>query len=204
MRVGYFGGSFDPPHRGHLAVAVAARDRFALDEVWIAPTGLQPLKPEGASASFDDRLRMTELLCAGERGLLASGIDAPLPRGLPNFTVDTLHTMQDSLPAGSRLFSIVGADAFLGLPKWKSVDVLFQLAEWVVVSRPGFPVEAIETLGLTPEQRGRVHVLEDVRDPTSATDVRARLRAGLPCEAFLPPAVLAYIGEHGLYAAAER
>ena len=80
MRVGLFGGSFDPPHRGHLAVAEAVRDRFALDRVLLAPAAIQPLKPGGAQASFADRLRMVELLCEGAHGIEASTIDGSATR----------------------------------------------------------------------------------------------------------------------------
>lgn len=199
MRVGFFGGSFDPPHHGHLAVARAARDRFHLNEVLLAPTGRQPLKPDGPAASFQDRLAMTALLCAEERGLKPSAIEAPLPDGSPNYTADTLYTLRDSLPVDAALFCIVGADAFLGFPKWKDVDALFTLADWVVVSRPGVSAAQIDTMILPPEQRACVHSLDDVHDPTSATDLRARLRAHLPCDDLLPAPVLNYIRQHKLY-----
>lgn len=202
-RIGYFGGSFDPPHRGHLAVARAARDRFGLQQVLLAPTGKQPLKPAGPAASFKDRLQMTALLCRGERGLVASDLDAPRPDGGANYTVDTLRVLDKQSP-GARLFAIVGADAFLGLPKWKDMDALFACAEWVVVSRPGFDggenrSGMMDGMHLTPVQRERVHMLSNVHDPTSATELRARLRAGLPCDDLLPPAVLAYIRDQALY-----
>ncbi len=199
MRIGYFGGSFDPPHRGHLAAARAARERFELDRVLLAPTGRQPFKAEGAWASFADRLRMTELLCAREAGLKASEVDGPMADGSPNFTVDTLRRLGERMPAGAELFAIVGADAFLGIPQWRGVEALFALAEWVVVSRPGISSEAVREVELTPEQRERTHLLEGVAEPVSATDLRRRLEAGLPCEDLLPEAVMRYIREHGLY-----
>src|ERR1019366_5402072 len=96
-RVAFFGGSFDPPHLGHLAIARAARDAFHLDTVLFAPVGAQPLKPEGSSASFEDRLAMTRLAIEGQPGFELSLADAPKPsdgRGLkpnytPNYTIDT-------------------------------------------------------------------------------------------------------------------
>ncbi len=201
MRIGYFGGSFDPPHRGHLTVARAARSRFALDRVLLAPTGRQPLKPDGPAAPFADRLAMTTLLCAGEPGLEASTIDAPRPDGSPNYTVDTLHRLRRTLPAGAEIFTIVGADAFLHLPKWRDASLLFDLATWVVVSRPGYTSAQLAQVPLSATQRPRVHWLKDVTDPTSATELRARLRAGLPCESLLSPEVSRYIEQHGLYLA---
>ena len=199
MRIGYFGGSFDPPHRGHLAVAEAARDHFGLDRVTLAPTGRQPLKPGGASAPFADRLVMTALLCEGSPGLEASAIDAPHADGSPNYTADTLGQMRGALPAGARLFALVGADAFLGLPQWHHADQLFALAEWIVVSRPGFPWETIDALPLTAGQRARVHRLPAVNDPTSATSLRSRLGAQEACDDLLPGRVCDYIRAHELY-----
>lgn len=199
MRLGYFGGSFDPPHGGHLAVATAARDRFWLDQVLLAPTGRQPLKPGGATAPFAERLAMTRLLCAGVPHLEASDVDAPRPDGSPNFTADTLTRLRASLPPDTSLFAIVGADAFLGLPKWREVGKLFTLAEWIVVSRPGFELAALDTLGLTLAQRARVHPLGEIADPTSATDLRARLREEQPCDDLLPTTICSFIQAHHLY-----
>ncbi|HLI77708.1 MAG TPA: nicotinate (nicotinamide) nucleotide adenylyltransferase [Acidobacteriaceae bacterium] len=201
MRIGYFGGSFDPPHRGHLAVACAARDQFGLDRVLLAPTGRQPLKPEGPTASFADRFRMTELLCAHQPGLEASPVDAPLPDGSPNYTADTLERLQRELPGGAALFAIVGADAFLGLPQWRRSPELLRIAEWIVVSRPGFALDRLDELRLTPEQRRRVHPLAGIADPASATGVRARLRGHLPCDDLVPHEVLEYIRQQRLYGA---
>lgn len=200
MRIGYFGGSFDPPHRGHLAVARAVRERFALDRVLLAPTGRQPLKPGGPSAPFADRLAMTTLLCRGEACLEASSIDAPLPGGTPNYTADTLRRLQASLAPQDALFAIVGADAFAGLPQWREMPALFTLAEWIVVSRPGVDQAQVDALALSPTQRTRVHLLNDLADPASATELREALqhhhalRPGM-----LPSAVLRYIEQHHLY-----
>lgn len=205
MRLGYFGGSFDPPHRGHLAVAQLARDRFQLDRVLLAPTGRQPLKPGGPEAPFADRLRMTELLCAGQPGLQASAIDAPAFDGTPNYTVDTLRRLHAELavPGTStpspELFAILGADAFLGLRQWRQPDELLRLANWIIVSRPGSPLPNLSRLDLTPAQRTHLHLLTDLADPTSATDLRARLHAGLPCTDAIPASILALIRSLGLY-----
>lgn len=182
-------------------MARAVRDRLALDQVWLAPTGRQPLKPGGPAVSFADRLRMTELLCGNERGLQATAIDAPRPDGEPNYTVNTLRRLKETLPPGAQIFAILGADAFLGLPQWRGVPDLFALAEWVVVSRPGFPLNDVQGLSLTQSERARLHILPELEDPTSATALRGRLRAGLPCGQWLPDPVLHYIQEHGLYQA---
>ncbi len=199
MRVGLFGGSFDPPHRAHLAVSCAARDRFELDRVLLAPAGVQPLKPEGAQASFPDRLRMVELLCEGARGLEASAVDAPRANGAPNYTIDSVRELRGELADGSPLFVIVGADAFLQIRRWKDPEDLLREARWIVVSRPGFDLRSLDSLGLSSDQRAQIEVLGDVADPVSATEVRARLREHESASQLVPSRVLEYIEANHLY-----
>ena len=235
MRVAFFGGTFDPIHRGHLAVASAAADAFALDHVVFVPTGRQPLKTEGTVASFDDRLAMVALACVpdkvkqgkplipGAHGpkledhraeskplfpgiasidprFVVSSLDAPKPDGTPNYTVDTLAELSRATPQAD-LFAIAGADSFLTVRKWRSPDRLLALADWIVVSRPEFPLTEAQLapLGLSPTQRARVHLLATVHEDVSATELRRRLQAGVPCPGLLPPAVAAYIDAHHLY-----
>ena len=111
-RVAFFGGSFDPPHLGHLAIARAARDALRLDRVLFAPVGAQPLKPAGSTVPFSDRLAMTELAIAGEPGFEISLADAPASAGRPNYTLETLRTLSAGLPAHGCLFCLMGADSF--------------------------------------------------------------------------------------------
>lgn len=101
-RVAFFGGSFDPPHLGHLAVARTARAALGLDTVLFAPVGAQPLKPRGATADFPDRLAMTCLAIGDEPGLAVSLADAPKPSGTPNFTLETLQSLRAELLHGQR------------------------------------------------------------------------------------------------------
>ena len=203
MRVGFFGGSFDPPHRGHLAIATAAAEAFGLGKVLLAPTALQPLKPHGSEASFGDRLAMVALLCADAPALDPSELDAPSTDGAPNYTIDTLNRLQRELTPADSVFVLVGADAFLDLPRWREPAALLAAAEWIVVHRPGFGGAdldaALRRLALTPEQRQRVHLLRSVDDPASATDIRALLRSGDDCADLLTPGVLEYIRQHHLY-----
>jgi nicotinate-nucleotide adenylyltransferase len=203
MRVALFGGTFDPIHNGHLAVAAAAADAFALDRVLFAPTGRQPLKTRTAVASFPDRLAMVTLALAESTSsaiFLPSSIDQPKPDAAPNYTVDTLSELA-ALHPGADLFAIAGADSFLTLRGWRSPDRLLELAQWIVVSRPGFPLTEpqLAPLALTPDQRTRVHLLTTVHEDVSATALRLRLRAGDPCTDLLPPAVSTYIATHHLY-----
>ena len=198
MRVALFGGSFDPPHHGHIAIATAAADVFDLDKVFFAPVGRQPLKPEGVPASFADRLAMVQLACRVDQRFDVSDLDAPRSDGAPNYTVQTLAQLHEAVP-DARLFNLVGADSFLNLPRWHEPERLLELAEWIVVSRPGFPLANPSALGLTPQQRGRVHLLQTVHEDVAATHLRERLEAGDPCTDVLDPAVSAYIRAHHLY-----
>lgn len=198
MRIALFGGSFDPPHRGHFSIATAAADTFHLDTILFAPTGRQPLKPGQTPAPFADRLAMTALLCAPDQRFHVSPIDAPHPDGQPNYTVNTLAELKRSMPDAT-LFNIVGADSFLDLPRWREPHRLLELAEWIVVSRPGFSLDDLSSLGLTEQQRARVHLLQTVHQDISATGLRQRLRAGDPCTDLLPPTVAEYIQSHHLY-----
>lgn len=198
MRIGYFGGTFDPPHRAHLRVARAAADAFALDRVLLAPTGVQPLKAEPARASFEDRLAMTRLLCADDPRLQASAIDGPLEDGSPNYTVDALSRLREQQP-GAELFVLAGADSFLTLRQWHEPERLLQLAEWIVVSRPDFSLDDIASLNLTPEEHSRVHLLPELDEDVSATGIRERLRVGVSCGTMLTPTVALFIARMHLY-----
>jgi nicotinate-nucleotide adenylyltransferase len=140
-RVAFFGGSFDPPHQGHLAVARAARAALGLDTILFAPVGSQPLKPQGSTASFDDRLAMTRLAIAGEAGFAVSLIDAPKPLAGPNYTFDTLVDLRAELPPGGTLFCLMGADSFLGLRHWHRAAEIPFVAPLIVASRPGQPLD---------------------------------------------------------------
>ncbi len=136
-RVAFFGGSFDPPHLGHLAVARAARVALGLDTVLFAPVGAQPLKPHGATASFDDRLAMTLLAIANEPGFAISLADAPKLSGAPNFTLETLHSLRAQLSPEGALYCLMGADSFFSLRRWhRSAEIPFA-APLIVASRPG-------------------------------------------------------------------
>jgi nicotinate-nucleotide adenylyltransferase len=142
---------------------------------------------------------MTDLLCARQPALFqAVALDAPLADGAPNYTVDTLALLHRQSPA-DKIFVLAGADAFLDLRRWREPERLLELAEWIVVSRPGFALQQLDALGLTSAQRFRVHPLAGVEEPASATRIREELLAGSDCAGLLPPPVLAYIRTHHLY-----
>jgi nicotinate-nucleotide adenylyltransferase len=201
MRLGYFGGTFDPPHLGHLAVAREAADAFALDRVLLVPTASQPLKPNGATASYQDRFAMISLLCCGDPRCEASDLEAPEDPAAPNYTIDTLTRLRRSKP-DAELYVIVGADAFHDLPRWRSPDKLIEIAEWIVVTRPHVASAsqiAVELPPLTASQRERVHLLQTFDHPASSTSIRSDLQSGSLSPDELTPEILAYIRSHHLY-----
>ncbi|MGA2635632.1 MAG: nicotinate (nicotinamide) nucleotide adenylyltransferase [Terracidiphilus sp.] len=140
-RVAFFGGSFDPPHLGHLAVARTARRALGLDTVLFAPVGAQPLKPDGPAAAFPDRMAMTCLAIGDEPGLAVSLADAPKPSGAANFTLETLQGLRAELPPGSTLFCLMGADSFFSLHNWHRAAEIPFAAPLIVASRPGQRLE---------------------------------------------------------------
>lgn len=217
MRTAIFGGTFDPPHRGHMAIARAAADAFQLDQVLFAPTGRQPLKLKSNPSSFGDRLAMVTAACADACAadparfgtsptadrFAVTDLDRPRPGDLPNYTVDALTDLRAQRPDNA-LFSIAGADSFLTLHHWREPQRLLELAEWIVVTRPGYELsdERLAPLHLTPAQRARVHILTGIAEDVSATGLRERLQLGDPCTDLLSPAVALYIQQHHLYRSA--
>ncbi len=146
QRIAFFGGSFDPPHLGHLAVAHAALAALPLDTVLFAPVGAQPLKPAGSTAGFDDRVEMTRLAIEGEQAFRISLADAPKSNGKPNYTLETLLAVKQDLPQGSHLYLLMGADAFGGLQQWfRAAEIPF-VAPLIVASRPGQPLHDVKAL----------------------------------------------------------
>jgi nicotinate-nucleotide adenylyltransferase len=145
---------------------------------------------------------MVALLCKANASFEASRLDAPRADGAPNYTVDALAALRDSIQVSlgkdAALFCIVGADSFLDLRRWRDPERLLQLAEWIVVSRPGFSLDDLRPLALTHEQSSRVHLLTDVDEPVSSTVIREALHRGQQ-PAVLPASVAEYIRAHGLY-----
>jgi nicotinate-nucleotide adenylyltransferase len=206
MRVALFGGTFDPIHRAHIAIASVAAQAFSLDRVVFAPTGRQPLKAAPPEAPYLDRLKMTGLAITSAAAIpggcefIVSGLDAPPADGAPNYTVDALAALARQLP-DAELWAIQGADSFLSLRRWRAPDRLLELAEWIVVSRPGTPStdENLRALNLTPRQRARVHLIDTVHQDISSTELRRRLHAGDSCAEWLYPLVSEYIQNRKLY-----
>ena len=185
QRLCVFGGTFDPVHTAHLKMAQHALEEFQLDRVIFVPAGNPPHKT--AISSYEDRLRMLQLACAGKPRFEVSEIERGNKR---SFTVDTLEKLRRQISPEDKLFFLIGADAFSDLETWHRWQDVVQLTEFIVVSRPG------ATYRVPPG--AKVHRLEDIRMPTASSAIRAKLAAGKAARD-VPAAVRDYIAERGLY-----
>jgi len=187
-RLGIFGGTFDPPHVGHLAAARAALVGAGLDRVMFVPAGSPWQKQDRDLSPAEDRYRMTQLAIEGEPGFSVSRIEIDRPG--PSYMVDTLETLTSD---GRELVLILGADAAAGLPTWRDPERICSLAELAIVTRIGSPAAA-------PMPSCRVTTVEMEPVDVSATEVRRRATAGEPLSGLVPDAVAADIRRRGLYA----
>jgi nicotinate-nucleotide adenylyltransferase len=214
-RTGVLGGTFDPIHVGHLAVAAAAASALALDEVLLLPSRTPPHRPVDPSASIFHRFAMVALAAQADPRMLAS--DLELGRPGPSYTADTLRALQATGRNRLQIFFLTGADAFAEIAVWREFPGVLDLAHFVVCARPGIPASSMParlpalsarmvTLGadggcVRAAATPSVYLLDVATPDVSSTDVRARARAGRPLAGLLPPEVDAYIRRHGLYAA---
>ena len=186
MRVGVFGGTFDPVHVGHLAIAHAALESVPLDRVLFVPAQRSPLKERGPVATAADRLAMLELAVADEPRFFVSR--AELDRDGPSYTVDTLA----GLAGPDQLFLILGSDAIADLPRWKDPDRIGELATLIVADRPGAP----ERVGDAP-----IVTFDAPRLDISSRELRARAARGLSLRYLVPDPAWKHIEARGLYRA---
>ncbi|WP_029289039.1 nicotinate-nucleotide adenylyltransferase [Cellulomonas sp. HZM] len=189
-RLGVMGGTFDPIHHGHLVAASEAAARFDLDEVVFVPTGRPTFKLHQDVTVAEHRYLMTVVATASNPRFTVSRVD--IDRDGVTFTVDTLRDLSKQRPDAD-LFFITGADAVAQILSWKDAGELFDMAQFVAVSRPG------HTLSVDGLPGDRVHVLEIPAMAISSTDVRERARQGAPVWYLVPDGVVQYIGKHRLY-----
>lgn len=190
-RLGVMGGTFDPIHVGHLVAASEALYAFELDRVVFVPTG-QPWQKSSYSDA-EDRFMMTSLGAATHRCFAVSRIE--LDRKGPTYTTDTMRTLKEFHGPDTELFFILGADAALRFGTWRHVEGLADHTELIAVTRPGFALGQIETDETWP----LIHLMEMPDIDVSATDIRARVRAGRPIDYLVPSSVVSYIHDRGLY-----
>ena len=240
MRLGLFGGTFDPVHNGHLQLARRAAQKLHLNQVLFVPAFLPPHKHGRPMAGFEHRFAMLALATLGEKLFLPSLLEAPrfpaqdaqsmqLPSSLPgvaerenfvpapSYSIDTLRRVRRRLKPSDRLFFLIGIDAFLDIRTWKDSAALFDECEFIVGSRPGYTVADVAQALPEELSRGRagssnqrasgtiviggtrLHLLDDVNVPVSATQVRSAAEHGQPLARLVPSAVAKYITKMGLY-----
>lgn len=188
MRIGVFGGTFDPPHTGHVIVAGDACEALGLDLVLWVPVAVQPLKDAPPLAPAADRRRMVELSIHGDPRFALDTME--MDRGGLSFTVDTLAALAERRPE-AKLVLLVGADAWASFDRWRDPERILELAEVAVIARAGDEPRTVA--GRAPE------VVTARRVDLSSTEIRDRVRRGLPITGFVPDAVREYIAAAGLY-----
>jgi nicotinate-nucleotide adenylyltransferase len=212
--VALFGGTFDPVHAGHIAVAQAAQRRFHLDVTYFIPSSRPPHKSRRELTPFVHRYAMTALGCADHQGFVPSLAEAPVAGVPPHvfYTIDTVRRFHREHP-DDHLFFILGADQFLEIPTWKNYESLLDACDFIIASRPGFRLDALR-LVIPPEKLGRsaspdphkialrktqIHLLTTVASHVSSTEVRERLERKQSIHGLVPARVEEYILGQALY-----
>lgn len=236
MNIGLFGGTFDPIHRGHLALARAAKERCQLSRILFVPANVPPHKQQQPLSVFSHRYAMIALATATEKEFMPSLLEAPeeleettprKPASLknnrgekPNYTIDTIKRLKQSIKKNDRIFVLIGIDAFEDIAKWHQAEELFRDCEFIVASRPGFSLADVAN-ALPASLRPRdevtrpfhkqaasgdlvlkgvtIHLLDGVYQSVSSTAIRDAANAGKSLARFVDPAVADYIKKAGLY-----
>jgi len=217
-RVGLLGGSFNPVHNGHLAIARQTQDLLGFDQILFIPTGDPPHKPVGTLASAKDRYEMVRLAIASDPTFAVSTVEINRPG--KSYTLDTIRALRQQYGPGTSLFFLIGLDAFLDFPSWREPATLLTLCSFVVISRPGISFQSLTRITLLPAipkeplgdldegRRSRLDVplphqqlicVHLPPTPVSASDIRNRVRQSQPVANLLPPSVESYIIQHHLY-----
>ena len=222
MNIGLFGGTFDPIHRGHLALARAAQERFSLSRIYFVPAHVPPHKQKQPLADYFHRYTMIALATAEEKAFIPSLLEAPTTSNAdkPNYSIDTVRRVKATLKKSDQLFFLIGIDAFNDIAKWHQAEALFRECAFTVASRPGFSLADVANAlpeSLRPAAHvtkpfakqpakgdlvlsgATVHLLDGVHQPVSATAIRQAVTAKKPLGRFVEPAVADYIKKMGLY-----
>jgi nicotinate-nucleotide adenylyltransferase len=212
--VALFGGTFDPIHVGHIAVAQAAQRRFHLDAIYFIPSARPPHKAKLSLTAFVHRYAMVALACAGHVGFVPSIAEAEMDGATPRiyYTIDTVRRFHRDHP-DDHLYFIVGADQFLELPTWKNYEMLLDCCDFIIASRPGFKLDALR-LVIPPEKLARgaepnaqtiklrkssIYLLTTVSSHVSSTEIRDRLEEHKNVHGLVPERVEEYIQRQALY-----
>lgn len=198
-RIGIMGGTFNPPHNGHLALAKRALDEFALDEVIFIPSANPPHKDPKDIIDKEHRFNMVKLAIDKKSKFTISRIE--LDRTGINYAVDTFNILKDIHGKKAKLFYIMGLDSINEILDWKKPLELFKLCEFIVGTRPGTKIRTFKRLVKFPplqKEVDKIHIME-LKEDISSSDIRKKLRAKKSVSNIVPPKVLAYIKEHKLY-----
>jgi nicotinate-nucleotide adenylyltransferase len=230
MKIGLFGGTFDPVHLGHLALARAAMDQFRLQKILFVPANAPPHKQGQRLSPFLHRFAMLALATAGNKAFVPSLMEAPdetrnrRDRGAkPDYSIDTVRRLKLSLKPSDQLFFLIGMDAFAEISQWHEPQQLLRECEFIVAGRPGYSLADVAK-ALPDKLRPReevmkpfhkhpaagdlvlpgvtIHLLGDLRQPASATAIRQAISGGKSLGRFLDPRVADYIRKMGLYKSA--
>ena len=198
-RLGIMGGPFDPIHYGHLVTAEAARTEFDLAAVIFVPAGHPPHKKDHRLTPARHRYLMTVLAVATNPWFEVSRVEIDRPGY--SYTIDTVQEFRRRYGEATELYFITGADAILEILTWHRVNDLLGLCQFIAATRPGYHLDGLGQVlaSLTPEERGRIHLLEVPALAISSTDVRERVRRGRSIKYLLPEAVEHYIYKNRLY-----
>lgn len=229
MNIGLFGGTFDPIHRGHVALATAAEEKFKLRQLHFVPANVPPHKQTQPLTPYLHRFTMLSLATSANKNWIPSLLEAPEePNGLPgkkktpdpNYSIDTVRQLKSGLKPTDRIFFLIGIDAFLQIQTWHEPLALFSECAFIVASRPGHSLAdvanalpeslrpkpaATEPFRKHPAQGDlllpgvEVHLLDGLQHAISATAVRTAAQAGRPLGKLLDPAVADYIKKQDLY-----
>ena len=229
MNIGLFGGTFDPVHRGHLALARVALEQYKLNRIYFVPANIPPHKQRQPLSPFVHRFAMLALATAQEKAFVPSLLEAPAEdagqtkknRGeKPNYTIDTIRHLKQSFKGSDKLFFLIGMDAFCDIAKWHQAEALFRECEFIVANRPGYSLADVanalpESLRPRPEvtkpfqkhvatgdlvlKGATIHLLDDLHQPASATAIRQAAATGKPLGRFVDAPVAEYIKKVGLY-----
>lgn len=221
MNIGLFGGTFDPVHKGHLALARAAAERFQLGKVYFIPASRPPHRRDERVTPFHHRYAMLALATASDKTFLPSLAEAPQAKDHLSFTIDTVRRFKQDARKSAHFFFLIGIDAFLQVASWHRSEDLLRELDFIVVSRPKFSLAdlgnalpkslrpapgVLAALKKAPAQGTialggtMIHMLDDVNVPVSATEVRRAAAGGKQLGRFVDPLVAEYIKKMGLYA----
>ena len=201
MRIGVFGGTFDPIHYGHLVAAEEARHLLQLDRVLIVPAGQPPHKTHRPITPAPHRVAMVQLAIASNPNFVLSRVDVDRPG--PHYSVDMIALLRRELGPGE-IYLIVGMDSLMDLPLWHEAERLMELCHVVGVNRPGYTYDLAPLERSVPGISAHIRVLEAPQLEISSHDLQERARQCMPIKYQVPEAVEDYISRHGLYAASEQ